>query len=56
MSGVSTRGDCMELNWCSVMTQRSGKEPSDREAQEEGDMCLHLADLPCCTTEDNATL
>ena len=27
-----------------------------REAQEEGDICIHMADLLCCTAETNMTL
>ena len=36
---------------CSVMTWRSG-----REAQEEGDICVHVADSRCCIAEINTTL
>ena len=29
---------------------------SGREAQEGGDICIHIADSLCCTTETNTTL
>ena len=35
---------------CSVMTNRGG-----REAQEEGDICTHIADSLHCTAETNTT-
>ena len=27
-----------------------------KEAQERGDICIHIADSLCCTTETNTTL
>ena len=27
-----------------------------REAQEEGDICIHITDLPHCAVETNTTL
>ena len=27
-----------------------------RETQEEGDVCIHVADSSCCTAETNTTL
>lgn len=29
---------------------------SEREVQEEVDVCVHMADSQCCTTETNAKL
>ena len=42
---------------CSVMTWRGGMGRwGGREAQEGGDICILMADLPCCTEETNTTL
>ena len=30
--------------------QRGGVVGGEREVQERGDMCIHIADLFCCTT------
>ena len=40
--------------WCSVLTQRS-RMGVEREAQEEGDVGIIMADLCCCTAETNTT-
>ena len=37
------------------MTSR-GDGGSEREVQEEGDLCVHIANSCCCTTETNTTL
>ena len=37
--------------WCFVMTLWGG-----REAQEGGDICIHVVDSLCCTAETNPTL
>ena len=39
---------------CSVMTSMSGI--AGREASEEGNVCIIMADLHCCKVETNATL
>ena len=31
-------------------------EEAGREAQEGGDICIHMTDLLCCTAETNTTL
>ena len=38
-----------------VITQRGGTG-GGREAQEEGHMCIHIANSLCCTAETNTTL
>lgn len=45
-----------ELSSCSVTTQRDGGVEGAREAQEEGDICVHLADSCCCAAGTNPTL
>ena len=33
-----------------------GEVESGREVQEEGEICMHMADSRCCTAETNTTL
>ena len=33
-----------------------GGKGGEREAREGGDMCIHIADSPCCTVKMNTTL
>ena len=40
--------------WCSVMTW--GEMGGGREAQEGGDICIHMADSSCCAAEINTIL
>ena len=39
------------MTWRGVMNGWDG-----REAQEGGDICIHIADLLCCIAETNTTL
>ena len=34
----------------------NGWDGQGREVQEEGDICIHIADSLCCTVETNTTL
>ena len=39
---------------CSVVTEVGGMEDGgEREIQEAGDVCIHIADTLCCTAETN---
>ena len=37
------------------MTQRGGVGCGGREAEEGGDICMHIADSSSCTAETNTT-
>ena len=39
-----------------IKTWMGGMEQGGREALEEGDICIHTANLLCCTAETNTTI
>ena len=41
---------------CSVVAWMGGMGVGRKEGQEEGDICIHIADLLCYTAEMNTTL